>query len=146
MCPQRASAALLPKIKQDSRGFQNIPETEQNTRARNAPCCSQLDKKSTVGTPWTLKPPASLQSQQRKGSSWGRWGTHLCCTPQTGPQENWHPTCSACPHKTRKISVCSSAEPQHYKVSQSLQTFKWEKKDLWKCNQKNTTENPTTAN
>lgn len=48
-------------------------------------------------------------------------GTHLCCTPGKS---------SAFTHKTRKISVCHSAEPQHYKVSQGLQTFKEEKEDL----------------
>lgn len=62
--PQRASAALLPKPKQDSRGFQNIPETEQKTRGKKY--THFLEKKSTLGTHKAIKPAGPLQTQQRK--------------------------------------------------------------------------------
>lgn len=77
-------------------------------------------------------------TQWRKGSLWGRWGTHPCYTPQAATQP------ALLSHtKQEKIRVCHSAEPQHYEVSWGLQTFKEERNNnLSKCNQRKTTKNP----
>lgn len=117
VCPQRASAAL-PRPSRIPGGFRTS-KTEQKHQGqeRHRAVCGWT-KRAFWGLTEALKPVGPLQTQQRRGSSWGRRGTHLCCTPQTGPQGSWA-QCALLTHTKQEKSV--------FVTQLSLSTVKWVK-------------------
>lgn len=140
VCTQTASAALLPKAKQDSRGFRTSLGQSKTPGERKAPCCSWLDKKSTLGTHWSPQTCWATPDPAEEGQLMRKVRDPSVLHSTNWPTRKLGPN-MLCLHTQNKKSV--------FVTQLSLSTTKWakafkhssKKKDLWKCNQRNDTEN-----
>lgn len=130
MCPQTARA-LLPKAKQDSRGFQNIPETEQNTRSKKCTMLFKAGQKEHFGD--SLKPCS--------------WRPRACWAPPDAAEEGQFmrkgegPICAA-PQEKALLSH-TKQEKSVFVAQLSLSTTKWAKAFKHSKKKRRTCENAT---